>query len=181
MSAAPISMPMLATLDWVLLAVLVGSVLLGLKRGFVTEAMALVGWLVAWLAARWWAADVLPWLPAAIAQAWRPLAAAVLVFVGVLIGWAVLTRLLSALVGATPLALADRLLGAGFGALRAGVVLLVATGAVWWSGAACQPWWQTSHGAAWGTGALRAVQDWLPSQGFDFSFMRPSSCAASSV
>jgi len=172
---------MLATLDWVLLAALVGSVLLGLKRGFVTEAMAVAGWLVAWLAARWWAADMQPWLPAATPQALRPLVAAVLVFGAVLIGWAVLTRLLSALVGATPLALADRLLGAGFGALRAGLALLMFTAAALWAGATCQPWWQASHGAAWGADALRVVQGWLPSQGFDFSFMRPSSCAASSV
>lgn len=172
---------MLVTLDWVLLVALVGSVLLGLKRGFVIEAMALVGWLVAWLAARWWAVDVQPWLPAATPPGPRPVVAAVLVFAVVLVGWAVLARLIGALVGATPLALADRLLGAGFGVLRAGVALLVFTAAVLWAGATCQPWWQASHGAAWGTDALRTVQGWLPSQGFDFSFMRPSSCAASSV
>lgn len=168
-------------LDWVLLAVLAGSMLLGLKRGFVIEAMALAGWVVAWLAARWWAVDVQPWLPAATPEALRPMVAAVLVFAVVLIGWAVLARLLGALVGATPLALADRLLGAGFGAVRAGVMLLVATAVVLWTGADCQPWWQASHGAAWGEGTLQMVQGWLPSQGFDFSFMRPSSCAASSV
>lgn len=173
-------MPELSTLDWVLVAVLAASVLLGLKRGFVAEVMALLGWLVAWLAARLFAADVLPWLTA-VPEALRPLVALALVFVAALVGWALLARLLSALVGATPLALADRLLGAGFGALRGGVLLLVATAAALWTSAPCQPWWQVSRGATWATEALRAVQGWLPSQGFDFSFVRPSSCAASSV
>lgn len=181
MSTAPIlEWPAWPMLDWLMLGALAVSVLLGLARGFVAEVMSLVGWVVAWVAANWYAATVAAWLPVGIEPQWRPLVAAVLVFVVTLIAWGLLTRLLRGLVHATPLALPDRLLGAAFGLARGAVLLLLATALLLWTRAPCQPWWQASRGAAWAVSALRAVQAWLPSQGFDFSFTGTPSCAASS-
>ena len=47
----------MATLDWVLLAVLLASLLLGALRGLVYEAMSLLAWGAAFWLAQWFALD----------------------------------------------------------------------------------------------------------------------------
>ncbi|HRC39548.1 MAG TPA: CvpA family protein, partial [Rubrivivax sp.] len=56
-------MPALPWIDWLLLAVLAASVVLGFVRGLVYEALALAGWVVAWFAAQWAAPHLAPHLP----------------------------------------------------------------------------------------------------------------------
>jgi membrane protein required for colicin V production len=53
------------------------------------------------------------------------------------------------LIHATPLSLPDRLLGAGFGLLRGGVLLLAVASAVSLTPAAQSQGWRASHGARW--------------------------------
>jgi membrane protein required for colicin V production len=65
-----------ALLDWIAVALIVVSMLFGLVRGLVFEVISLVGWVVAFVVAQWFASDVAAWLPAGDPQAsWRyPLA-----------------------------------------------------------------------------------------------------------
>ena len=114
--------------DYAVVAILAVSVLLGLWRGVVSEILALVAWVVAFLAARAEAAEVANWLAPHVAEpALRLAAAYVLVVVGVLLVFAVLRLLLKLLLKAVGLGILDRLLGAAFGALRGVLVLLVAS------------------------------------------------------
>ena len=53
----------LSAIDWLALIVVVASLLLGLWRGLLYEVLALAGWVVAFLAARWAAPVVGAWLP----------------------------------------------------------------------------------------------------------------------
>ena len=53
----------LTGLDWVMLAVLALSLVVGLVRGLVFEALSLAGWVVAWFAAQWAAPLLAPSLP----------------------------------------------------------------------------------------------------------------------
>ena len=53
----------LSAIDWLALFVVVASLLLGLWRGLLYEVLALAGWVIAFLAARWAAPVVGGWLP----------------------------------------------------------------------------------------------------------------------
>lgn len=144
-------------LGWVdigLAAFLALSVIVGLARGFVFEAMSLAGWFAAYFAARWLAP-----LAATHIQLGAPDsslnhgAAFAGVFLVALVAWSLLSRLVRAMVRATPLSAFDRLLGAGFGLVRGLVVLLVVATVV-----GISPWresvaWTRSQGVVW----LKAV------------------------
>lgn len=157
---------MLAELGWIdltLLAVLALSVVAGALRGLVSEVMSLAGWVVAWLLAQAWALDV-----AAALHIGEPggqvarLAGLVITFVATLLAWRLLTWLLQQVIHATPLAPLDRLLGAVFGAVRGGVILLVAVMMLGLTPMARQPSWQASAGVRWLTTAQAVLAPWLP-------------------
>ncbi len=156
----------LANLGWVdgaFLAVLGLSVLVGVVRGFVFECLSLAGWLVAWFGAQWAAPQLAPHLPVGTPGSALNLAAALtLCFVAVLVVWSLLARLVRLVVHATPLSLPDRLLGGGFGALRAGVLLLAVAAVVALTPAAQSKDWRGSTGARWLELALQAVKPLLP-------------------
>jgi membrane protein required for colicin V production len=147
-----------APLDWVLLAVLGLSMVIGLWRGLVFELMSLAGWVVAWGVAQRYADAIAPWLPLGQpGTLGRGVAAYGATFILTLLLCAVLARLVRALVAASPLSGLDRLLGAGFGLARGLVLLLVAATVVMWTPAARSPLWQASQGAAW----LGGLTQWL--------------------
>jgi len=159
-------LPTLSWLDWTMLAVVAASVLVGLVRGFVFEVLSLAGWVFAWFVAQWAAPEVAPWL------SWLPqgtqggtvslVAAFVLVFVLALLAWVLVARLIRLLIRATPLSLPDRALGAGFGALRALVLLLALAVVVLLTPASQSSAWRGSQGAAWLTQALQGLRPLLP-------------------
>jgi membrane protein required for colicin V production len=161
----------LTWLDYTLLAVLALSVLVGLWRGLVFECLSLVGWLVAWWGAQWAAPQVAPWL-AGVLGGRLPLgapessanagAAFALCFIGILIVWTLLAKLVRMLIQATPLSLFDRVLGGGFGLLRGGVLLLVLATVVQLTPLAQASAWRQSAGGAVLAAALVAVRPLLP-------------------
>ena len=153
----------LGWVDWTLLAVLAASVVIGLWRGLAFELMSLAGWVVAYVAAQLWSPAVAAWLPlGAPGSAPQQGAAFALTFIGVLIGWTLLARLLRLVIHATPLTLIDRVLGAGFGLVRGGVLLLALATVVAFTPAARAPLWQDSFGAAWLAAALQGLKPMLP-------------------
>lgn len=152
-------------IDWTLLAVLLLSVLVGLWRGVVFELLSLAGWVVAWFAAQWFAADLAPYLPVGTpGSALNHAAAFTLCFVGALIAWGLLSRLIRMLVHATPLSIPDRALGAGFGLLRGVVLLLALATVVALTPAAASPGWRESRGALWLNTTLHGLKPVLPEQ-----------------
>jgi membrane protein required for colicin V production len=158
-------MPTLPWIDWALLAVLLVSVVIGLVRGFVFEVMALVGWVVAWFGSQYLAREVAPHIPVGAPGSSANLALAyVLCFIGILLVWALLARLLRMLIHATPLSIPDRLLGAGFGLLRGGVLLLALSTVVALTPAAQSKPWQRSDGARWLDAALLGLKPLLPAE-----------------
>ncbi len=136
--------------DLAMLAVLLLSMAVGAWRGLAFELMSLLGWFAAYLAAHWFNAGVAPYVP--IASPGSPLnhaAAFALTFFATLIVWGLLARMLKMLVHATPLSGIDRLLGAAFGVLRGGVLLLAVAAVVTRTPWREEPTWQQSAGAAW--------------------------------
>lgn len=111
--------------DYVILAVLAASMLLGVYRGFVRESVGLLAWLGGlWLA--WRYADLVePLLGGALGEppvrTWA--ARTIIVAIVVIAGWAV-AALLGYLLRHSGLSLVvDRLLGMVFGLLRGAVVI----------------------------------------------------------
>jgi membrane protein required for colicin V production len=154
------------TLGWVdltLLAVLLLSLGLGLWRGFVLEALALAGWVVAYFAAMTLAPSWAPHLPLGEpGSAFNHAAAFAAAFLAVLIGWGLASRVLRLLVNATPLRGADRLLGAAFGLLRGVLLLMLVAALVAQTPAADSPDWHRSQGVQWIEVALQGLKPLLP-------------------
>lgn len=153
-------------LGWVdigLLSLLVLSVLVGLVRGLTLEVLSLIGWAVAYVVAL----TALPWLSPHLpigspGSGLRTAAAFFTGFVLALVAWALLARLISLLIKATPLQVLDRVLGAGFGLVRGLVLLLVVATLV-----SLTPWsrssdWRASQGAMWLNVALGSLAPVLP-------------------
>ena len=135
-----------AAVDIVIAAVIAVSALFGVLRGLVREVVSLAIWLAALLLGFLFAAPV----GALVVGGLEPRVQAGIgfgaVFVVVLIGGALLQRLLGGLVESTGLTGTDRTLGLLFGAVR-GVavvlgVLIVLTRTL---SLEAQPWWQESR------------------------------------
>jgi membrane protein required for colicin V production len=149
--------------DYAVLTILLASVLLGLWRGVVSELLSLAAWVVAFLVAREMAADVAGRLGAYVAEPGMRLAAAyVLIFVGVLIVFAVARMLISLMLKAVGLGLLDRLLGGAFGVLRGGVVVLVAVLVAGMTPLPKTEWWRNAVLAPPLETAVIAAKPWLP-------------------
>ncbi len=157
------TMASVAWVDWVLLAVLLLSAVVGLWRGLVFEVLSLVGWVAGYIAAQAFSATVAPLLPIGTPDSALNYAAAfALVFVLALLVWTLASRLLRLVIHATPLQLIDRVLGGGFGLLRGAVLLLAVATVVSLTPVARSPHWQASQGAILLTGSLQALRPLLP-------------------
>jgi membrane protein required for colicin V production len=156
----------MGALGWIdisLLGVLLLSLVLGLWRGFVLEVLALLGWVVAYLAAQWLAPLWAKHVPLGEPGSSLNFAAAFAVaFIAVLVSWGLASRVLRLLINATPLRGADRVLGAAFGLLRGVVLLLALTTVVALTPAATSPEWHRSQGAQWLAVALQGLKPLLP-------------------
>jgi membrane protein required for colicin V production len=152
-----------SVLDWILLAVLLVSLLLGAWRGLVYEVLSLLGWVAAFVVAQWWAPEVAQQLPMnGASEPVRYAAAFVLVFVvsafaGGLLAW--VTRKLVEALGLRPV---DRTLGAVFGLLRGVVLLLALTVVMDMTPLKSSPLWQSSMGAGVLGMTLKGLRPVLP-------------------
>lgn len=153
----------LSITDWLLLAVLLASVLIGIARGFVFECLSLAGWVVAWFAAQWAAPTLAPHLPVGAPGSALNLGVAfAAAFLLALLVWSLLAKLVRMLIHATPLSIPDRLLGGGFGFLRGTVLLLALCTVVTLTPAAQSDAWRRSTGAQWLQHILSALKPLLP-------------------
>jgi len=140
----------MAWIDLLFLTVLLISVLIGVMRGLVFEVMALAGWLLAYLAAPFVSPHLESLLPQEkLGPGLSHPVALVMAFVLVLVAWSLLSRLMRALIHASPLSVLDRVGGAGFGVLRAVLMGMLVVVLVGMTPAAQAQAWQTSALAPW--------------------------------
>jgi len=152
-----------ALLDWIAVALLVVSMLLGLVRGLVFEVMLLAGWVAAFLCAQWLAEDVGRWLPVGDpAATWRYAAGFVLVFVAVAFSVGIVASLTRKLVAAIGLRPVDRVLGGAFGVIRGAVALLATAVIVHLLALSDSAWWHGSRSAIVLDAALQGLKPALP-------------------
>jgi len=112
--------------DYAVIIIVAWSVLLGWWRGFVHEVLSLLGWVVAYVVARWQAVNLVVLMPAGLGiEAIKVTVAFVLLFVATLMVSGVVVWLLSRLIKSTGLGLVDGLLGGLFGMLRGTLLVLI--------------------------------------------------------
>lgn len=151
--------------DIALVSVLLVSMGVGLLRGLVFEVLSLAGWVAAYFAAQWLTPQLATHLPIGEpGSALNQGAAFAITFVVVLIVWGLAARLISMLIKASPLSVPDRLLGALFGVLRGGVLLLVVATVIALTPLRKTPSWQESRGALWLNSVLGELKPVLPPQ-----------------
>jgi membrane protein required for colicin V production len=159
----------MAWVDYLLLAVLAVSVLLGLWRGLVFEVLSILGWVVAYFACPFVAPYISPWLPQErLGPHLLNALGLVLAFMLILLLWSLTARLLRALIHATPLSIIDRVLGGGFGVLRGLLIGLLAVVLVGMTPAAQSGPWRQSQLVPWLQLTLHTLMPVLPAEVMKF-------------
>lgn len=131
--------------DWMIVSGVALSILLGVLRGIVRELVALAGWITAIVLALHYASDVGAVLPLPVNwPALRTGLGALLIVLVVVFAAGIAGWLIQKLLSAAKLSAADRTLGAGFGLLRAALVLLTAVFFSYDTALAQRPWWRAS-------------------------------------
>lgn len=157
--------------DYIVLAILGVSALLGMIRGLIKEVLSLLAFAVAVLAAVWWGGIASNALAGFIANAFLRAAAGyggVFVIVLMLVG--LLNVLLSSLIQRTGLTPADHGLGAIFGMLRGALIVFVLVGLAGHTELPRETWWREARLSAAVVGAVQkskavlppALSSWLP-------------------
>lgn len=153
------------TLDWVVLAVLVASVLLGLWRGLVFEVLSVLNWLAAFVLAQWLAPEAAARMPLSrFGEALQYAAGFVVVFIAALFLGGLLAWLTKKLVEAVGLRPVDRALGGMFGLVRGTVAVLALAVVVHLTSLKNGAWWTESVTAGVATAALRGLKPVVPEQ-----------------
>jgi membrane protein required for colicin V production len=149
--------------DYAVLAIIAASSLLGFWRGVVSEVLALVAWVAAFVAARTWGHAAGVYFAGVVAEpALRYAAGFVAVLVGVLVIFAVARFVLSILLKAAGLGLVDRVLGAGFGILRGALIVFVGILLAGMTTLPKSQWWRNGWLAPPLETAVIATKPWLP-------------------
>jgi membrane protein required for colicin V production len=148
----------LGWIDVVMLGVLAASAVVGVLRGLAFELLSLAGWVVAWLCAKAWALPLAERLHIGSAGSALQQGAGLLIcFLAVLVAWRLVSWLVQQVIQATPLAPLDRALGALFGLLRGGLILLVLVLGFGLTPLRASESWQASSGVRWSQGVLSVV------------------------
>jgi membrane protein required for colicin V production len=149
--------------DFAVLAVVALSMLLGWWRGLVYEAVSLLNWVAAYFVARLFAPDIVDYVPASVGNASARMAVAFsALFALTLIVGGVLAWGMNKLVKSSGLERLDGSLGAVFGLVRGGFLVLVLVLLAGMTGLPATPAWHDALTS--GTLEEVAVQarGWLP-------------------
>jgi len=153
----------MVALDWIFATVLLLSVLLGAWRGLVFEVLSVLSWVVAFVLAQWLALDVAHYLPmGGSSDMVRYGAGFLLVFIATVVLGGLLAALLKKLMSSVGLRPVDRVLGAGFGALRGVLLLLLATVLAAMTPFKSSPAWHESVGVALSLAVMENLRPALP-------------------
>lgn len=119
------SLDAISTIDWLIIAVVVISTLLSLKRGFVKEILSLVTWVVAFVVAVKFSDQMQALLVEQVqSDQIRYIVAFVSLFIASLVVGALVSFLLGSLIQVTGLSSTDRVLGMVFGFARGSMVVV---------------------------------------------------------
>ena len=134
--------------DWIIAAVFLVSILVGIMRGFIKEALSIVSWVVAvWLAISFCveAGDFIGQYIEIPNLKFREWAGFALVFIVTLFLFALLSYAIIKLLVHGPIKGTDRVLGIGFGAVRAAAIIVAVLIVTRGFGMENSDWWKNSN------------------------------------
>jgi membrane protein required for colicin V production len=156
-------MPEIHSVDYMLLAIVALSAIVGAFRGLVKEALSLAVWIAAlWCAARFVprAAELLgKHVSDVVLRLWL---GRLLLLFAVLLAGSLLTWLVGYLIRNSAVTVPDRLFGLFFGVARGVIIVAVLVLALQLAGFAAEPWWRESKLIPYATAvgdALRAAAE----------------------
>lgn len=153
--------------DLVIAVVFLVSILVGVIRGFVKEALSIASWILAiWLGLTYCseAGEFIGRYVSIPAQGFRTGAGFALVFIGTLFLFSLISFIISKLLVNGPIKGTDRVLGIGFGAARAAAILVAVILVARGMGMENSEWWQNSRYLAYLEPAADYVELHLPEQ-----------------
>ncbi|ODP30633.1 CvpA family protein [Pandoraea sp. ISTKB] len=155
---------LLTVVDYAAIAILLGSMLLGMLRGLVRELFNLVGWVVAFFVARAFGPTVAHWLPADLpgGELTQGALGFLLVLVAVVFGAGIVSALVGRMTDMIGLRPADRGLGMLFGIVRGILLLMLLMVAAKLTALPQQPVWQQSLTRPWVEAGLDRLMPYLP-------------------
>jgi len=149
--------------DYLVLFVLAASVVISTMRGLVKEILSLVSWVIAFVLANAYGAQLAPLLPSMIpGETVRLMVAFVALFVGVRILMGLLMMAVDSLVKASGLSLADRGLGGLFGLGRGIVIVLAGVILCGMTSIPQQAFWKNALLSPIAESGARTVKPFLP-------------------
>ncbi|VVE04020.1 MULTISPECIES: CvpA family protein [Pandoraea] len=160
----PVHGGLLTVVDYAAIAILLGSMLLGMLRGLVRELFNLVGWVVAFFVARAFGPSVAHWLPADLpgGEMTQGAIGFLLVLVAVVFGAGIVSALVGRMTDLIGLRPADRGLGMVFGIVRGMLLLMLLMVAAKLTSLPQQPVWQQSLVRPWVEVGLSRLMPYLP-------------------
>lgn len=139
---------MMAGFDWIIAAILLVSVMVGVLRGFIKESLSLISWILAvWLATTFSveAGEFINQFIHIPNPKFRMTAGFALIFIGTLFAFAVISFLIIKLFVRGPIKGVDRVLGIGFGALRGAAIVVAILIVARAAGFENSDWWLNSQ------------------------------------
>jgi len=153
----------MSSTDWILLALLAASMLLGAWRGLVYEVLSVLGWIASFVLAQWFAPEVADMLPMQKSdQTLRYAAAFVVVFIASVFAAGLISALMKKIISAVGLRPVDRILGAFFGVFRGLILLLALSVVVHMTALQESEWWLASKGGPMLMTLLKGLKPMLP-------------------
>jgi len=154
-------------IDLVIAIVLAVSVVIGFMRGFIREALSIVSWIMAiWLALTFCtqAGDFIGQYFSIPAEGFRTAAGFAIVFIGTLFLFSIVSYLITKLLVKDAIKGTDRVLGIGFGVLRAGAIVVAVILVLRGMGMENSDWWQSSVSIGYLEPVANYVEEFLPEQ-----------------
>jgi membrane protein required for colicin V production len=158
----------MAGFDWIIAAILVVSILVGIFRGFIKESLSLISWILAiWLAFNFCsqAGEFIHQYINIPAPKFREWAGFALVFVATLFIFSVISYVISKIFVRGPIKGVDRVLGLGFGALRGAAIVVAVLVVARGFGMETSDWWQNSQHISKFEPFMKTVEELFPDIG----------------
>ena len=149
--------------DYLVLFILISSVVISTLRGLIKEILSLLSWIVAFVVANVYGAELAPLLPEMIpGDVVRLMVAFVALFIGVRLLMGLLMMAVDALIKASGLSLADRGLGGLFGLARGVVIVLAGVIVAGMTELPQQDFWKNALFSPMAETGARTVKPFLP-------------------
>ncbi len=155
----------LTWIDWCLLATVLISLTFGVMRGMVRELFSLIGWVVAFWLAKSFSLMGAHWLVSFInSETIRLMVSFVMFFVAGLVLTGLLGYLMNAMVTNAGLGMLNRALGALFGLLRGGLLVVIMVLLAGMTSLPAQQDWKSSISIEWGERGGKLLMPYLPTR-----------------